>query len=142
MPNSNVPVITIDGPTASGKGTVATRVAERLGFHLLDSGALYRLTALESLRKKASTEAQLIEIAENMDIEYVDSIAKGRVWAGVDALELGLVDELGGLEDAIAKASEKAELEGYRITTYPKKKEFIELVSEKKDLRFFFPNPW
>ncbi|PXX40249.1 (d)CMP kinase [Undibacterium pigrum] len=40
------PVITIDGPTASGKGTVAHRVAKHLGFHYLDSGALYRLTAL------------------------------------------------------------------------------------------------
>ena len=50
MPNSHIPVITIDGPTASGKGTVAARVAERLGFHLLDSGALYRLTALSAMR--------------------------------------------------------------------------------------------
>ena len=46
MPNSTIPVITLDGPTASGKGTVAAKVAERLGFHLLDSGSLYRLTAL------------------------------------------------------------------------------------------------
>ena len=51
MPNSNVPVITIDGPTASGKGTVAAKVAERLSFHLLDSGALYRLTALLAMRR-------------------------------------------------------------------------------------------
>ncbi|QNA99278.1 (d)CMP kinase [Massilia sp. Se16.2.3] len=50
MPNSHIPVITIDGPTASGKGTVAARVAERLGYHLLDSGALYRLTALSAIR--------------------------------------------------------------------------------------------
>jgi cytidylate kinase len=50
MPNSHIPAITIDGPTASGKGTVAARVAERLGFHLLDSGALYRLTALSAMR--------------------------------------------------------------------------------------------
>ena len=50
MPNSHIPVITIDGPTASGKGTVAARVAERLGYHLLDSGALYRLTALSAMR--------------------------------------------------------------------------------------------
>ncbi|CAN5319633.1 cytidylate kinase CmK [soil metagenome] len=47
---SQIPVITIDGPTASGKGTVAHHVAERLGFHYLDSGALYRLTALTALR--------------------------------------------------------------------------------------------
>jgi len=50
MPNSHIPVITIDGPTASGKGTVAARVADRLGYHLLDSGALYRLTALSAMR--------------------------------------------------------------------------------------------
>ena len=50
MPDSHIPVITIDGPTASGKGTVAARVAERLGYHLLDSGALYRLTALSAMR--------------------------------------------------------------------------------------------
>jgi CMP/dCMP kinase len=45
-----IPVIAIDGPTASGKGTVALRVAEALGFHYLDSGALYRLTALDAAR--------------------------------------------------------------------------------------------
>ena len=47
---TSVPVIAIDGPTASGKGTVAARVAAHLGWHLLDSGALYRLVALHSLR--------------------------------------------------------------------------------------------
>ena len=44
-----VPVIAIDGPTASGKGTVAGMVAEKLGFHYLDSGALYRLAAYSCL---------------------------------------------------------------------------------------------
>lgn len=46
-----IPVITIDGPTASGKGTVASRVAQALGFHYLDSGALYRLTAYKTLKQ-------------------------------------------------------------------------------------------
>ena len=50
--NNPFPVIAIDGPTASGKGTVAQRVARILGFHYLDSGALYRLTALSALRKQ------------------------------------------------------------------------------------------
>jgi cytidylate kinase len=45
-----IPVIAIDGPTASGKGTVAQRVAERLGFHYLDSGSLYRLVGLAATR--------------------------------------------------------------------------------------------
>nr|WP_315486973.1 (d)CMP kinase [uncultured Undibacterium sp.] len=48
--STNFPVISIDGPTASGKGTVAHRVAKQLGFHYLDSGALYRLTALSAVR--------------------------------------------------------------------------------------------
>ena len=47
---SRVPVIAIDGPSGSGKGTIARRVAERLGWHLLDSGALYRLVALDGMR--------------------------------------------------------------------------------------------
>lgn len=51
MTTSHIPVITIDGPTASGKGTVAHRAALRLGYHYLDSGSLYRLTALSALRK-------------------------------------------------------------------------------------------
>jgi CMP/dCMP kinase len=51
-----VPVITIDGPTASGKGTIAQRVAEALGFHYLDSGALYRLVAWRALQDAIATD--------------------------------------------------------------------------------------
>lgn len=54
MTSANFPVIAIDGPTASGKGTVAHRVADKLGYHYLDSGALYRLTALSALRTGTS----------------------------------------------------------------------------------------
>ena len=46
-----IPVITLDGPAASGKGTIAARVAEALGFHYLDSGALYRIATLDALSK-------------------------------------------------------------------------------------------
>ncbi|MGV8893478.1 MAG: (d)CMP kinase [Burkholderiaceae bacterium] len=53
-----VPVIAIDGPTASGKGTVAQRVAHQLGWHYLDSGALYRLTALSALRSNTPLSDQ------------------------------------------------------------------------------------
>ena len=51
-----VPVIAVDGPVGAGKGTVSGRVAERLGFHLLDSGAIYRVLALASLRRGLSFE--------------------------------------------------------------------------------------
>jgi cytidylate kinase len=72
MPNSNVPVITIDGPTASGKGTVASRVAERLSFHLLDSGALYRLTALQALRRgvELRDEHAIAKLAEHLPARF------------------------------------------------------------------------
>jgi 3-phosphoshikimate 1-carboxyvinyltransferase len=51
-----IPVITIDGPTASGKGTLASEVAARLGYHTLDSGSLYRVTALAALRQGVSAD--------------------------------------------------------------------------------------
>jgi CMP/dCMP kinase len=72
MPTSNIPVITIDGPTASGKGTVAHRVADHLGFHLLDSGALYRLTALSALRRDTdlSDEHAVAKLAEHLNIHF------------------------------------------------------------------------
>ncbi|HUH41065.1 MAG TPA: (d)CMP kinase, partial [Castellaniella sp.] len=56
MNSSPIPVITIDGPTASGKGTIAVRVARALGWHVLDSGALYRLTALAVSRAGGSAD--------------------------------------------------------------------------------------
>ena len=52
----NVPVIALDGPSASGKGTVASRVAGRLGFNYLESGALYRLVALAGGVPEATAE--------------------------------------------------------------------------------------
>jgi CMP/dCMP kinase len=64
------PVIAIDGPSASGKGTIASRVAETLGFHYLESGALYRLVALQSLRTKIEDEAQLAELARSMAVRF------------------------------------------------------------------------
>ncbi|GGX91466.1 (d)CMP kinase [Massilia dura] len=72
MPTTNIPVITIDGPTASGKGTVAHKVAEKLGFHLLDSGALYRLTALQALRRQTplTDEHALAKLAEHLHIHF------------------------------------------------------------------------
>ena len=81
-----VPVIAIDGPSASGKGTVASRVAEELGFHYLDSGALYRLVALAAIgaRIDPADEAALARTAAGMDVEF----RRGAVWlAGHDVTE-------------------------------------------------------
>ena len=69
---SAVPVIAIDGPSASGKGTVAQRVAKTLGFHHLDSGALYRLVALAAAREgiDAGDEAKLAAIAARLPVRF------------------------------------------------------------------------
>jgi 3-phosphoshikimate 1-carboxyvinyltransferase len=66
------PVIAIDGPSASGKGTIASRVAKQLGFHYLESGALYRLIALLSLREGTVEEKALARLAEEMDVVFDD----------------------------------------------------------------------
>ncbi len=67
-----IPVITIDGPTASGKGTVASRVADALGFVLLDSGALYRLTALSALEAGIALDDELsvANVAKALNVHF------------------------------------------------------------------------
>jgi CMP/dCMP kinase len=73
MFDANVPVIAIDGPTASGKGTVAQRVAEALGFHYLDSGALYRLAALAAVSRDIPLNEtdRVADIARHLKIRFV-----------------------------------------------------------------------
>ena len=68
----DVPVITVDGPTASGKGTLAAAVAARLGYHTLDSGSLYRCTALAALQDgiDADDEAALAHLAARLDLRF------------------------------------------------------------------------
>ena len=62
---------------------------------------------------------------------YVDSIGQGRVWSGADAIEIGLVDKLGDMEDAIAYAAEKANLgSDFKVTEWPKQKDFFERLME------------
>ena len=72
MNTNNIPVIAIDGPSASGKGTVAQLVSENLGFQYLDSGSLYRLVALKAIRIGAdlNDEKALENIAQNLDVTF------------------------------------------------------------------------
>jgi cytidylate kinase len=66
-----IPVITIDGPSGSGKGTLARRLAEQLGFHLLDSGALYRLTALAARKRNIDLEDPAVAaVAQSLNVRF------------------------------------------------------------------------
>ncbi len=70
--SSNIPVITIDGPSGSGKGTIAKLLARHLGWHILDSGALYRLTALSAVKQGVDLDdpEAVAGVARNLDVEF------------------------------------------------------------------------
>jgi 3-phosphoshikimate 1-carboxyvinyltransferase len=98
---AEVPVITIDGPTASGKGTLASSVAQALGYHWLDSGMLYRATALSALEAgvAADNEVGLAGLAAALDLRFGDE----RVWlAGRDVSEALRREEVGALASKIS----------------------------------------
>jgi protease-4 len=69
---------------------------------------------------------QRVAKGRKKSVEYIDSIAQGRVWTGKDALKIGLVDSIGSLEDAIAAAAKMAKLNGYSLKAYPERKSFFE----------------
>ena len=77
---------------------------------------------------------QVVCDGRGMEKAAVDSIAQGRVWSGVDALKIGLVDETGTLLDAVKQAAGRAGLRKYRIVAYPEKKNLLEdLMSSEKE---------
>ena len=107
---SELPVIAIDGPSGSGKGTIARRVARALDWHLLDSGALYRLVALAAARKgqtDASAEA-LAAIASDLDVRFEsDDAGEERVWLGDSDVSAELrTEECGRLASRVAALPE------------------------------------
>ncbi|MBI3716585.1 MAG: (d)CMP kinase [Betaproteobacteria bacterium] len=136
-PHTSPPVIAIDGPTASGKGTVAARVAERLGFHYLDSGALYRLVALAAVRHgiALSDENALARLALALDIRFGD----GEVW--LDGTEVG--DAI-RTEQAGQNASLVAAMPLVRTAMLERQRAFLQspgLVCDGRDMAsVVFPN--
>lgn len=107
--SSDIFIITIDGPTASGKGTVAQIVAQNLGFDYLDSGALYRLVALSALRARTALddEAAIARIAATLPCRF----EKGKIWladedvtTNIRAEEVGNTASLVGALPAVRQA--------------------------------------
>lgn len=103
-------------------------------------GGLYRpLDELESQNMQASVEeiyatfTKRVADGRHLRVTYVDSIGQGRVWAGSDALQLGLVDALGNLDAAVAKAAKLASLDKYDVVYYPAKKDWFSMIFNMKD---------
>ncbi|BCB25836.1 cytidylate kinase [Sulfurimicrobium lacus] len=96
-----IPVIAIDGPSASGKGTVAALVAKELGFHYLDSGAIYRVTALAAQRAGIALDDEnaLAELAGKLDVSFDN----GEIWLdGTQVGEAVRTEESGNAASKIA----------------------------------------
>ena len=102
----NVPVITIDGPSGAGKGTVARIVAEQLGWHLLDSGAIYRVlaVAIQHHHIEVEEEEPLIPIAAHLDVQFeISSSGESKViLEGEDVTSSIREEEIGNLASKVA----------------------------------------
>ena len=124
------PVIAIDGPSASGKGTVAKLVAQRLGFHYLDSGALYRLVGLAAQRARVNSadEPAVAQLAAALDVRF----------EGDDIyLNHELVTDAIRAEPVSAAASEVATLVAVRKALHKRQHAFREppgLVADGRDM--------
>jgi cytidylate kinase len=131
----NVPVIAIDGPSGSGKGTVSRRVAAALGFHFLDSGALYRLVALAGLKAGLGEQdsAGHARVAERLDVAF------GSDSAGEERVLLGGVDVTSELrsEEAARAASRVAAMPEVRSALFGAQRRFAQapgLVADGRDM--------
>ena len=93
---TGIPVITIDGPSGSGKGAVAVRIAEELGFTLLDSGALYRSVGIAALRGEIdlTDHQQIAELARHLNIEFGVS-SPDSVWLDGEDVSLEIRTDIG-----------------------------------------------
>ncbi len=133
---ANIPVVTIDGPSGSGKGTLAYMLSKTLGWKLLDSGALYRLTALSAVKQgvQLSDEAAVAALAATLDVQFIPS-ASGE---GLDTLLEGeTVGAVLRTEETGAMASQVAALPRVRDALLQRQKNFVEapgLIADGRDM--------
>ena len=130
---NKAPVITIDGPSGSGKGTVASRIAESLSFFLLDSGALYRVLGIACDRHgiDLSDPAAVANLARNLDIQFGRS-GEGSVWLDDEDVSLTIRTDLGS-----DMASKVGAIEAAREALFQRQLAFREapgLVADGRDM--------
>jgi CMP/dCMP kinase len=132
---STVPVITIDGPSGSGKGTLARRVAETLGWNLLDSGALYRLLALAGAKYGLDPhdEAGHAALADTMNIRFSgDASGEEQIWLGATEVSREIRTEQAG-----EGASRVAAMPSVRVALTERQRRFAQepgLVADGRDM--------
>ncbi|PID61478.1 MAG: cytidylate kinase [Gammaproteobacteria bacterium] len=129
-----VPVITIDGPSGAGKGTIAEKLAERLGFHLLDSGAVYRAAAVQAIRAGADldNEASVLAALEPSAMRFEPGEGGVRVWLGAEDISGEL-----RTEGTAAGASRVAVMPELRQRLLPQQRSFRRapgLIADGRDM--------
>ena len=145
MNKTAIPVICLDGPSGVGKGTICLAIASHLGWHILDSGSLYRITALQVSRRFADLDisaidaTQIVEIAVNLSVSYQQKNHDLAIYLdGEDITQLIRNEEIG------AKASQIAAIPVVREALLARQRAFLQapgLVADGRDMgTVVFPN--
>ena len=145
MNKTAIPVICLDGPSGVGKGTICLAIASHLGWHILDSGSLYRITALQVSRRfpdleiSSIDERQIVEIAVNLSVSYQQKNHDLAIYLdGEDITQLIRNEEIG------AKASQIAAIPVVREALLARQRAFLQapgLVADGRDMgTVVFPN--
>ena len=135
MPSmSDIPVLTIDGPSGSGKGTLAQLMAEKLGWHYLDSGAIYRVLAQAALKHQIdlTDEAALASIAGQLDVQFV--LKDGQLQVVLEGEDVSLLIRS---EQAGNAASKVAAFPAVRSALLQRQRDFCQppgLVTDGRDM--------
>jgi cytidylate kinase len=131
---SDVAVVTIDGPSGSGKGTVAQRLAKKLGWHYLDSGAIYRVLAQAALKHDVdfSDHVALTELATTLDVTFSLEESNLKVWLEGEDVSLAIRSETAG-----NAASKVAAVPAVRAALLQRQRDFRQapgLVTDGRDM--------